>query len=129
LIVQKNWVNGKYFTLILLRDLTLRFVTCQFFYIHSIQITNYNISGVNVAIVALNYFVNYAKECQCCMQIEKCVDSLHSDIVICDARSWSRAIMYIIQQLMTRYKVSLTFSSHEITNKKEAGIPLNKHRR
>ena len=46
---------------ILLRDLTLRFVTCQCFYIHSIQITKYNISGVNVAIVALNCFVNYAK--------------------------------------------------------------------
>ena len=74
---------------ILLRDLTLRFVTCQCFYIHSIQIyTKYNISGVNVAIVALNCFVNYAKECQCCMEccMEECVDSLHSNIVICDAR-------------------------------------------
>jgi hypothetical protein len=28
------------------------------------------------------------------MEIEECVDSLHSDIVICDARGWSRAIMY-----------------------------------
>jgi hypothetical protein len=83
LIVQKNWVNGKYFTLILLRDLTL---CC-------IQITNYNISSVNLASIALNCFVNYAKECQCCMEIEECVDSLHSNIVICDAR-WSRAIMY-----------------------------------
>jgi hypothetical protein len=71
---------------IFLRDLTLRFVTCQCFYIHGIQITKYNISGVNVAIVALNCFVNYAKECQCCMEIEECVDSLHSNIVICDAR-------------------------------------------
>ena len=71
---------------ILLRDLTLRFVTCQCFYIHSIQITKYNISVVNVAIVALNCFVNYAKECQCCMENEECVDSLHSNIVICDAR-------------------------------------------
>ena len=85
---------------ILLRDLTLRFVTCQCFYIHSIQIrpTKYNISGVNVAIVALNCFVNYAKECQCCMEIEECVDSLHSNIVMQDEVAQS----CIIQQLMTR---------------------------
>lgn len=36
LMVQKNWLNGKYFTLTLLRDLTLCFVTCICVYINTV---------------------------------------------------------------------------------------------
>jgi hypothetical protein len=60
----------------------------------------YNISGVNVAIVALNCFVNYAKEGQSCMEIEECVDSLHSNIGV--VMQDEVAPSCIIQQLMTR---------------------------